>query len=120
MPGKLAQPGVSKFPQASSCFTIDVSTIYLLVVVSCCTADSQSSVTCVTPSCVGLLRLGLMISMLLVVVMMLCYCGVRVSCDEGVSLWSWGGFVGSASLNEMTQTGKQILMYTHAQVLDGL
>ncbi len=74
-----------KSPQASSCHTVGVSTIYLLVVVSCCTAHSHSSVTCVRPSCVGLLRLGLMISMLLVVVMMLCYCVVRVSCDDGVS-----------------------------------
>lgn len=72
-----------KSPQASSCYT-GVGTLYLLVVVSCCTADSLS--TCVRRSCAGLLMFGLMISMLLVdhdESMLLCY---QVTCDDGVSL----------------------------------
>lgn len=48
--------------------------------------------------------LGFMIAMLLVFVMMLCFCVVRVICDDGVSLLvcGLGGFVRSLSLNEMT------------------
>ncbi|KAF7204170.1 thrombospondin-2-like, partial [Nothobranchius furzeri] len=52
--------------QASSCNTVSVSTVYLLVVVSCCTVGSQSGVACVRPSCAGSLRKGSMMLMLLV------------------------------------------------------